>query len=89
MTPTRMQLSLKRSSDSYLEQLDRLLAARICIVWANTGKSLTNNGGTKITPASYLLGLIDGFGAANKIEAARECSFLLELYHTKLQEQQR
>ena len=77
----------KQFDPSYLEQLDNLLAARICIVWANTNRA--DNGGTRITPASYLLGLIDGFGAANNLHAARECSFLLELHQTKLQEQQR
>ena len=67
----------------YLEETDPMLAMRIAMVWARD-PAQPNSGGTRITPTSYLLGLCDAFGSCGNVEAAYECSFLLELYHRKI-----
>lgn len=85
---TLQLVETKPTTVSYLERTDLLLATRICIVWAADPTKPGNNG-TRITPTSYLLGLTDAFGSCGNVEAAHECSFLLEIYHRKLQEQRR
>lgn len=77
------------STPSYLEQKDPMLMSRISIVWANAGSTQPQGHGVQIQAGSYLLGLIDAFSMAGEKQAAQEVSFLLELHHRKLMEQQR